>query len=80
MMQHIDDRKLVSKKGILLDLILSFIFLGYMYTVMLDHVPFYEGPLRYITALYCAAPLSGVFWLAVQCLRVTWVDQILNKK
>lgn len=65
---------LVTPRAIVLDLILVGIFFYYMFGVIQGHVPFEEERLKAYAAAYATTCVSGVFWLALQCLRVTWKD------
>ena len=79
---------LVTKQGIVIDLILTVLFFAFMMTPsvgswvnpvgLFKHVPWTEAPLwaRWAGAAYCATCLSGVFWMALCLFRVTLVDQL----
>lgn len=72
--------KLVSSKGIIIDLILTLGFFLYMITVCREHVPStVESDIMFF-GIFTAMCVSGVFWLALQCFRVTCMDQLKHKK
>lgn len=66
---------LITPKAILFDLCLILIFFYFMLGVIQEHVPFEQEKLKIYGAAYASTCVSGVFWLALQCLRVTWKDQ-----
>lgn len=75
--------KLVTPLGIVIDVILSIAFFVYMGDVIGPHVPLpaHQYPMANPAITYAtAACLSGVFWLALGCFRVTWKDYVLRRK
>lgn len=80
--------KLVTKQGILVDLVLTVLFFTFLMTPkigswtnpvgIIKHVPWTEAPQWAILAgaAYCSVCLSGVFWMALTLFRVTLVDQL----
>ncbi|MDG1326225.1 MAG: hypothetical protein P8P49_10690 [Opitutales bacterium] len=76
-----EEQPLVSKIGIVIDLILSFIvfiFLGAY--VLPQHVPSDDSFVVNIVAFMTSFCMTGVFWMAVNMFRVTLVDFQRSKK
>lgn len=72
--------QLVTPKAMIFDLILTVLFMFFMVGVCKSHVPGTEEPYVTAFAVFCSLPLTGVFWLSVQCFRVTLIDQLHQKK
>lgn len=73
-MNDTEDKPLVSKKGLAFDLILTVAFFLFMREVLVPHVPS-EDPLAVnIVSSMTSFCMSGVFWIAANMFRVTWVD------
>ncbi len=75
--------KLITPFGILVDLVLTGVFAYFMSDVVGSHVPLdpVDYPLAFSIITYATtACLSGVFWLALGCFRVTFKDQLLSRK
>lgn len=72
--------KLVGKGAIVFDLLLTILFFVYMTSVCISHVQSDTVRMQYIIGAYGASCVAGVFWLALQLLRVTCVDQMRKKK
>jgi len=74
MSDNSEDKPLVSKTGIVVDLILSIAFFAFMFWVLKPHVPS-EDPLAIkIVAGMTSLCMTGVFWIAAGMFRVTLVD------
>ncbi|MBM3825438.1 MAG: hypothetical protein ACKOY8_00415 [Verrucomicrobiota bacterium] len=73
--------KLVTRQGVIIDLVITAVFFVWMTGVLKKHVPWSEsGPTAVLLgAAYCSACLSGVLWLALSLFRVTLADQMLQK-
>lgn len=73
--------KLVTKWGIIVDLVLTISFFIWMTTILKKHVPWAEAGETAVLmgALLCSACLSGVMWMALSLFRVTLADQMLPK-
>jgi hypothetical protein len=84
MEDYLDDtpveRPLITRGGIIFDLCLVAIFFYCMFGVLKSHVPFDKESWNFWASAYCTTCISGVFWLALQCLRVTWRDQVRNSE
>ena len=68
------EKPLVSKKGIVVDLFLSLIFFFFMREVLVPHVPSQDPSAILIVSSMTSLCMTGVFWIAANMLRVTWVD------
>lgn len=66
---------LISSRALVFDLFLVSVFFYFMFGVIKGHVPFEKEDLKLYATAYATACVSGVFWIALQCLRVTWKDQ-----
>jgi hypothetical protein len=75
-----DNRKLTSPLANLFDLVLTGVFWVYMTNVAYGHTPDFSEKWKWIMAGYTSTCVSGVFWLGINGLRVTLVDQIRRKK
>lgn len=73
--------KLVSKSGIVIDLLLSSVFFVWMTGILRKHVPWVEeGPTAVLLgAAYCSLCLTCVLWMALSLFRVTLADQIFQR-
>lgn len=71
---------LVSKKGIVIDLVLTACFFLFMREVLVPHVPSQDPLAVNIVSSMTAFCMSGVFWLAAGMFRVTLVDYQRNQK
>jgi len=71
--------KLISKKGVVIDLILSVIFFLFMREVLIPHVPSQDPLAVNIVSSMTSFCMSGVFWLAAGMFRVTLVDYLHNQ-
>ena len=73
------DQPLVTKKGIVTDLVLSLLFFLFMREVLVPHVPSQDPTAILIVSSMTSFCMTGVFWIAANMLRVTWVDYLRNK-
>ncbi len=74
--------KLTSPKTVIFDLGLTAIFYISM-TQMLTPFAVGDNPstfVRYLQAAFCAVPITGVFFIALEMFRVTLTDQLRRKK
>ncbi len=73
--------KLVTRQGVIIDLVITAVFFVWMTGVLKKHVPWSESGETAVLlgAAYCSACLSGVLWLALSLFRVTLADQMLQK-
>jgi hypothetical protein len=71
--------KLISKKGVVIDLILSVIFFLFMREVLIPHVPSQDPLAVNIVSSMTSFCMTGVFWLAAGMFRVTFVDYLRNQ-
>jgi len=70
---------LISKKGLIFDLVLTVIFFFFMRDVLIPHVPSQDPTAVNIVASMTSFCMSGVFWLAASMFRVTLVDYQRNR-
>ena len=74
------DQPLVTKKGIATDIALSVLFFLFMREVLVPHVPSQDSTAVLIVSSMTSFCMTGVFWIAANMLRVTWVDYNRGKK
>lgn len=75
-----EQKSLISKLGIVIDIILSVIFFCIMTKILATHAPAETEKMRLIAGAFTSSCLTGVFWLTLQLFRVTLVDQLRKKK
>jgi len=74
------NKKLITPLGVVFDVILTAIFFVFMLGVCRPHVPIETEPTNTILAALTALPIACVFFVALQCFRVTLVDQLNRKR
>ena len=74
------DQPLVTKKGIATDIALSVLFFLFMREVLVPHVPSQDPDAVLFVSSMTSFCMTGVFWIAANMLRVTWVDYNRGKK
>ena len=79
-MSDYSDQPLVTKKGIATDIALSVLFFLFMREVLVPHVPSQDPTAVLIVSSMTSFCMTGVFWIAANMLRVTWVDYNRGKK
>jgi len=75
-----DAKPLVSKFGIITDLILTVVFFLFMTYVLGSRVPSQDPITIKVVSGMTALCMSGVFWIAANMFRVTRVDYQRRKK
>ena len=79
MIEESSSPKLISKKGVVIDLILTVIFFLFMREVLIPHVPSQDPLAVNIVSSMTSFCMSGVFWLAAGMFRVTFADYLRNQ-
>ncbi|MFL2937669.1 MAG: hypothetical protein ACJZ7A_01035 [Opitutales bacterium] len=74
-----NDKPLVSKTGIVFDLFLAISFFLFMRWVLIPHIPSQDPLAVNIVSSMASFCMTGVFWIATNMLRVTWVDYSRRK-
>jgi len=74
------DKPLVSRTGRVFDLNLAFLFFLFMSWVLTPHIPSQDPMAVKIVAGMVSFCMTGVFWIATNMLRVTWVDYSRRKR
>ena len=74
------EKPLISKPGIVFDLALSVGFFLLMREVLVPHVPSQDPFAVNVVASMTSFCMTGVFWIAANMLRVTWVDYSRRQK
>jgi hypothetical protein len=80
MSENPEERPLVSKLGILVDLGMSAVFFVFMFWVLMPHVPSQDQMSIYVVAGMTSFCMTGVFWIAAGMFRVTLVDYQRRQK
>jgi hypothetical protein len=75
-----EDQKLVSKRTIIFDTLLTLVFFTIMAFVLRAFVPMQGKGVTEFWAAFAAIPLAGIFWILVQMFRVTLTDQLRRSK
>ena len=68
--------KLVSRKGLIIDLVLAAIWFVFFAFILRPYVPAQSETTQIAIAIFTSACLTGVFWLALSMFRVVRVDQM----
>jgi hypothetical protein len=69
-----NEQPLISRTGFIIDAILSIAFFLFMTYVLMPHVPSEDPTTVKIVAGMTSFCMTGVFWLAANMFRVTYVD------
>ena len=80
MSENPEERPLVSKLGIFVDLGMSAVFFVFMFWVLMPHVPSQDQMSVYVVAGMTSFCMTGVFWIAAGMFRVTLVDYQRRQK
>ena len=83
MLDHMPDtheKSLFSKTGFFFDLGLAAVFFVFMREILVPHVPSQDPETVLIISSMTSFSIAGVFWIATNMLRVTWVDYSRRKK
>ena len=79
-MREAQEKPLVSKSGVVIDLLLSVAFFFFMRAVLIPHVPSQDPLAVNVVSSMTSFCMTGVFWIAAGMLRVTWVDYLRRRK
>ncbi len=79
MSEDSSNQPLISKKGTVIDLLLTVLFFFFMREVLIPHVPSQDPLAVNIVSSMTSFCMSGVFWLAAGMFRVTLVDHLRNQ-
>ena len=74
------DKPLVSQRGLVFDFVLAISFFLFMSWVLIPHIPSQDPMAVKIVAGMASFCMTGVFWIAINMLRVTWVDYSRRKR
>lgn len=69
------ENKLISRKGAIVDLVLSGVWFAFFAVALRDYVPSYKEPFVTFFAVSTAGCMTGIFWLVISMFRVVLVDQ-----
>ena len=73
-MSENSEKSLFTVGGVIIDLVLSVIFFLLMRKILVPHVPSQDPNAVLIVSSMTSFCMTGVFWIAANMLRVTWVD------
>lgn len=73
-------KKLVTRKGLIIDVILTGVWFAYFTYFLRDYVPAQTETYRLIFAAFTSSCLSGVFWLTISMFRMVQADQRLRNQ
>ena len=74
------DKPLVTRTGRVFDFNLAILFFLFMSWVLIPHIPSQDPMAVKIVAGMASFCMTGVFWIATNMLRVTWVDYSRRKR
>ena len=72
--------KLVTPVSLIVDAILVVAFFAYMFTVVREHVPSNDPKMINLWGALATSCMTGVFWLALQMVRVVFRFQRATRK
>lgn len=73
-------KELISRKGIVVDLVLTALWLTFFSWILRPYVPAQSEVFVTGFSIYTAVCLTGVFWLALSMFRIVFVDHQLSKQ
>ena len=79
-MSENSEKTLFTFRGVIIDLVLSVIFFLLMRKILVPHVPSQDPNAVLIVSSMTSFCMTGVFWIAANMLRVTWVDYNRRKQ
>ncbi|MEC8419935.1 MAG: hypothetical protein VXZ32_02315 [Verrucomicrobiota bacterium] len=79
-MSENSEKSLFTVGGVIIDLVLSVIFFLLMRKILVPHVPSQDPNAVLIVSSMTSFCMTGVFWIAANMLRVTWVDYNRRKQ
>ncbi|MAK46917.1 MAG: hypothetical protein CMI24_06655 [Opitutae bacterium] len=79
-MSENSEKTLFTVRGVIIDLVLSVIFFLLMRKILVPHVPSQDPNAVLIVSSMTSFCMTGVFWIAANMLRVTWVDYNRRKQ
>ena len=74
------NNKLITKRGIVIDIIISLLFYVFMISVCMNHTPAETLVFKVLTSMFAAFPLWGTSFIALCYFRVTLTDQKSRKR
>ena len=79
-MSENSEKSLFTVGGVIIDLVLSVIFFLLMRKILVPHVPSQDPNAVLIVSSMTSLCMTGVFLIAANMLRVTWVDYNRRKQ
>ena len=67
--------KLLSKKGMIFNLVLAGLWFAFFSVILRPYVPAQTETYQVIIAIFTSACLTGVFWMAISMFSVVLADQ-----
>jgi len=76
-----EEKKLISKSGVIIDLVITIIFGIYMTWVCSHHAPpLAKESTALMVGFFAAIPVIGTFWLAISLFRITLADTLIQRR
>lgn len=76
-----EEKKLLSKLGIIFDLVITVVFGIFMTWLCSHHAPpLAKASTRWMVGFFAAIPVTGTFWLGMCLFRITVMDMLNSRK
>lgn len=74
-------RKLISKRGFIIDLVLTaIVFLVFTFKIIPPHVPVYDPGWKLFWSAYTSVVMAGFFFMGACLFHVTLADQLQRRR
>ena len=73
-------QKLVTRNGVVIDLILTTIIFCFLSWILRPYVPAQTEVYTNVFAVFTASCLTGLFWLVLQMFRVVYTDMRIRDR
>lgn len=73
-------QKLVTRNGVVIDLILTAIIFCFLSWILRPYVPAQTEVYTNVFAVFTASCLTGLFWLVLQMFRVVYTDMRIRNR
>lgn len=76
-----EEKKLISKTGIIFDVVVTLIFGVFMTWICSHHAPpLAKTSTCWIVGFFAAIPVTATFWLGMNLFRITLVDMLRTRQ
>mgnify|MGYP001353210885 CR=1 FL=1 len=79
-MSNNNSHKLITRNGVVIDLILTAIIFCFLSWILRPYVPAQTEVYTNVFAVFTASCLSGLFWLVLQMFRVVYTDMRIRNR